>query len=617
MATVGVDESVSRVDGMGAREARRSWQSLLQSKAELVPLAVAVGVFAVVAVLVAPWGNFPLNDDWAFARVVKIFLATGRVVIDTGVAPALVGQTIAAGAFSKVFGFSHLGLRVLTMLTAIATLAALSSLLSGARVTQRVRTAALVTVAVNPLFINLAFSFMSECYGYAVAVIASAIWFRAVRYSSRSGPIIGIGTSLLVGFLMGGSFWIRQYCILAYPAVLGATGLRLMLARDWKRIWASLPAATLGSAVFVATIAGYFTWAKQSGNLNPNFAGPLSQIWHFKLVDWQVSLGLHLTYLTAYLLPLLVLWPRSFQSRMVAVSTAAVCLAFALGTHSLLQFVGGDSASSLGLHRVFPFESNIIHNQGLGALTLTDTFFFEHDRYPVLAKETWERIGAAILATTALWALPIGTLGQLRRATAQQVELFTFGVLFSILSLAAVVQAYGVGGFDRYALPLLFGMALSLATLLSVAGESLSWRRGFLYETLHRGVYPALFTAAMLPLAFFTVAGMHDYFRWNEARWRLVDQALALGIPSTSIDGGYEVNGWLSLDAIRNGTAPRNACIGRCNCAANNGLWSCFDDSYRVWMSVPSDYEEVARETPRYWLGTSRTVFLSRRRHRH
>jgi hypothetical protein len=107
---------------------------------------------------------------------------------------------------------------------------------------------------------------------------------------------------------------------------------------------------------------------------------------------------------------------------------------------------------------------------------------------------------------------------------------------------------------------------------------------------------------------------MHDYFRWNDARWSLVDKAMKMGVPPTSIEGGYEVNGWLTLDPMRKGTAPHSACIGSCRCFTGLDIWSCFDDSYRVWMSVPSDYEEVARETPSYWLGRSRTVYLSRRR---
>lgn len=600
---------------------RRAWRALVKSRVDFAPLAIAVGVFALVALLVRPWGDYPLNDDWNFARVVKGFLETGRVVIDTGVAPALVGQTVLAAAFAKIFGFSHLSLRILTMLMALATLAALHSLMYGAKVGPRARTAALVVVAINPLFVNLSFSFMSECYGYAVAIIATAIWFKAVRYSGAPGkPVIGVGSAVLVGFLMGGSFWIRQYCILAYPAVLGATGIRVLFDRDWKKVWVSLPAVVLASVVFIATIRGYFTWAEHSGNFNPNFAGPLAQVFHFKLLDWQVSAGLHLVYLSGFLLPLLLLWPRRFQSWPTTVGTALVCLAFGLCTYTLLQYVGPNDTSSLGLHKVFPFESNIIHNQGIGAMTLSDTFFFEQNNYPVISKHTWELIGAVVIASCSLWALPIGTLGRLRQAIPQRVELLLFGILFSIGSLAAVVQAYGVNGFDRYALPLVFGASLSLATLLSLAEEgegprlfkSRALRRQL--DTWRARVSVGLFGAAALLLAFFTVAGMHDYFRWNDARWSLVDKAMKMGVPPTSIEGGYEVNGWLTLDPMRKGTAPHSACIGSCRCFTGLDIWSCFDDSYRVWMSVPSDYEEVARETPSYWLGRSRTVYLSRRR---
>lgn len=600
----------------------RSLRALVAARADLVPLAIAVGAFLGVAVLVAPWGNYPLNDDWNFARVVKGFLETGRIVIDTPVAPALVGQTLLAAAFSKVFGFSHLSLRILTMLIGVATLAALHSLMLGAKVGARARTAALVLVAINPLFVNLSFSFMSECYGYALAIIATGIWFRAVRYSSAPGKaVIGLGSAVLVGFLMGASFWIRQYCILAYPAVLGATGIRVLFDRDWKKLWASLPAVALASVVFIATIRGYFIWAERSGNFNPNFAGPLSQVWHFTLLDWQVSAGLHFVYLTAFFIPMLLLWPRRFQSWASTAGTVLVCLAFGLGTHTLLQYVGPNEASSLGLHKVFPFESNVIHNQGLGAMTLSDTFFFEQNNYAVVPKRTWNFIEAIIIAGCALWALPIGTLGRLRGATPQRIELLLFGILFSIGSLAAVVQAYGVNGFDRYALPLVFGTSLSLATLLSLADEAEAPRRLIKTESLRRKVQTwqrrislSLFGAAALPLAFFTIAGMHDYFRWNDARWSLVDKAMKMGIPPTSIEGGYEVNGWLTLDPMRQGKAQRSACIGECRCFTGLDIWSCFDDSYRVWMSVPSDYVEVAQETPSYWLGRSRTVYLSRRR---
>ncbi|HEY5282781.1 MAG TPA: hypothetical protein VIM14_08325, partial [Polyangia bacterium] len=127
-----------------------------------------------------------------------------------------------------------------------------------------------------------------------------------------------------------------------------------------------------------------------------------------------------------------------------------------------------------------------------------------------------------------------------------------------------------------------------------------------------------LFLVLTLPMAFFTVAGVHDYFRWNDARWRLVERAQKLGVPTTSIDGGYEVNGWLSFDLVRKHPEQIDDthCIETCHCGILWGLesiWTCHDDSYRVGMNLRNGYIEIAREEPNFWLGKNQPVILSRR----
>jgi hypothetical protein len=94
-----------------------------------------------------------------------------------------------------------------------------------------------------------------------------------------------------------------------------------------------------------------------------------------------------------------------------------------------------------------------------------------------------------------------------------------------------------------------------------------------------------------------------------------VEHALRLGIPSTSIDGGYEVNGWLSFDRVTaHAQAPdRSACIGECRCEVTDEFWTCYDDSYRVGMSVRDGYREIMREEPNFWIGEDRPLILSRR----
>ena len=81
---------------------------------------IAVGALLAVAVLTSPWGNYPVNDDWQYARAAKHYADTNLIVIDTPIAPSLVGQLVIAWPFLKMFGFSHVLLRLLTMAVAPA-----------------------------------------------------------------------------------------------------------------------------------------------------------------------------------------------------------------------------------------------------------------------------------------------------------------------------------------------------------------------------------------------------------------------------------------------------------------------------------------------------------------
>jgi hypothetical protein len=164
---------------------------------------------------------------------------------------------------------------------------------------------------------------------------------------------------------------------------------------------------------------------------------------------------------------------------------------------------------------------------------------------------------------------------------------------------------------DRHYLPIWLGAALAVAVLYS-AQSKLRRSPGRRVRTV---VPFVLFT---LPLAAFSVGGVHDYFRWNDARWHLVELATQAGIPSTSIEGGYEVNGWLSFDRMRKtpGQIDQSRCLGACRCDVPWGLatiWTCYDDSFRVSMSLRDGYVEIARQEPRFWLGPGRPVILSHR----
>jgi len=577
---------------------------------------IAFAVVLVITAITAPWSNYPTNDDWQYARAAKLLDSTGQIIIDTPIAPSLVGALAFTWPFVKVFGFSHTLLRVLTLSMAALVFFSLDALLRIAEVRRAVRVQALLLIAVNPLALNLTLSFMTEYYGYAPALLGAVIWLRHRRFAeTNASPPLSFRAAIGVGVLVGSTFWTRQYCVLVYPALVAALLVCLASAREWGRLKQAIVPLAAGCAAFALPIALYFVWA--SGRLKPEFAVPLHGALRFSLVNYLLMLGVYYIYIGAFLLPLFVTWPlakrfpprgRLFRRKL---ATCALALGFGLCAFVMIRLHAQDYWDSWGMHRTFPFLSNVIHNSGLGPVTLSDVYFHGGDVYPTISRSTWSFIGRAFVASTALWGLPLLAAKRLGKASRPRREVTLFAAGFSALSLIAVVQAYGNTGFDRYMLPVLFGCTVCVACLLTLEKEAVpapgaQGRRRVAWTSV-------AFAVALLPVGAFSVAGVHDYFRWNDVRWRLVDHALRLGVPSTSIDGGYEVNGWLSYDAVSAHAPDKSGCIGACTCEAGELLWTCHDDSYRIGMNVRNGYVELLREEPDFWIGQDRPLILSRR----
>src|SRR5258707_12773779 len=87
------------------------------------PLAACLLLFALLVVAVNPLHNFPMGDDWEYARTVQRLLTTGQfyrspVVQATAFFPAVWGVL-----FSSIFGFSFNTLRLSTLPLAAGPLA--------------------------------------------------------------------------------------------------------------------------------------------------------------------------------------------------------------------------------------------------------------------------------------------------------------------------------------------------------------------------------------------------------------------------------------------------------------------------------------------------------------
>ena len=89
-----------------------SFISIIQlSKADKINIAVITFIWAIAVVLVNPIGDFPLNDDWAYAQSVKSLLETGNFQLPGWAVANLLPQALWGALFCLPFGFSFTALR--------------------------------------------------------------------------------------------------------------------------------------------------------------------------------------------------------------------------------------------------------------------------------------------------------------------------------------------------------------------------------------------------------------------------------------------------------------------------------------------------------------------------
>jgi hypothetical protein len=363
----------------------------------------------------------------------------------------------------------------------------------------------------------------------------------------------------------------------------------------WK-VWL---APVISSCIFGIGVAGYFVWARASGNFGFAFGDPLERMVHVDGPAWGVGTGAALVYLTGFFAPMLVLMLRGRGNRIVACGMGILCVGYVLLARGWLQaHAPSDSNFDGWIHRVFPYVTNVIFRTGLGPITLDDVYHQQEAARPHGSAEVWTVLEWMLLAGSFLWGFVLqrywsrwkaakGTLGR---------ELAFFALLWTVVSWVVTVQAYRMQIFDRYYFPLVLTLSILLPLLWTErenSGRGRPWDKAL----------AAIFLGA---LGWFSVAGMHDHFRWNDARWNLARFAFSQGISPANLAGGFEVNGWENYDTSRQATMSPS-------CRENYDDFFCSDATYRIGMSVKPGYTEWKQEQPGYWLADGPPIRLLRR----
>jgi hypothetical protein len=541
------------------------WRHAIGRSAVARDVALIFGAWLVLTVLVWPAGDFPLDDDWTYAKSVQILVQQGRIDLVFAAVP-LVAQVVWGALFSVPLGFSFTALRISTWVLGAVGLVATYGLLRTVNESpqtggwaRRLPLLGALLLAVNPLYLTLSLTFMTDVPSLAVSIAALVV--LATGLASGSHRTLAAGGALLLLALL-----IRQ------PAIAVAAGVGLAWIATRRP---SLRSIAIGAALPLAALAllfGYEYVIRRTIGLPPLYGHPYDPITDAAAATpiALVALGrliLVALYLGFFALPLSLvaagtLWPAvstsQRRSAMVMV-TLAVAGALVLAGNGPIQPLG-----------------NVAYDLGLGPPLLRDVYVLDLPHLPAAPALLWDLVAVIAAAGSALllWVLALGLAALRRRAT---MGLPRLPLIAAAATLLIYLGFLVVSGFlDRYLLWLL-PLVLPLIAVAARGGArpGAGWLRAA--------------AAVALASTLFGVAGAHDYFAWNRSRWAALDDLLAQGVSAARIDGGFEFNGWFGYD-------PRYQ--------ERPGLswWWVRDDEYVVSFGPLDGYTEVARYPYDRWL---------------
>ncbi|MFZ9594699.1 MAG: ArnT family glycosyltransferase [Bdellovibrionia bacterium] len=532
--------------------------------AELLPFLI----YFLVILFVWPFGDYPLNDDWGYAYMVKQWAEKGEFRLFPPSSASLAGQVFFSGLIPYVFGFSHWILRLQSIFLGFLGIWLFRKLLQFMQTPQRYQSWILLCLVLNPLYFYFSTSFMSELYSILPVLVGWYLWFssRQQHLETQQEGWVSWTAAGVTPILIGGAFWIRQLAALGYPALVAATLWVMWRKNQLFQLKKQWPKFAIGLVLFTGIILGHFNWVKLTHQPPALFGEHFESILE---INWDaifLYLMTTLIYLTAFYGPLLF-FIKKRKISLGSVTTAGLLgVAYAWNFFNIQDIVPRQNFLFQNWQRNFPFWGNVLRNTGIGPLLLSDAY-----SGPSWPTEIWQGILIILALCSSRWIRLFNQ--RVSSSSALNLEIAMSGFCLALFSFGVIVQFFKFQVFDRYCFQVMLGGLVFLA--------------GFAHQFEDRP--KASNFLALLLLGIYTVFGHYDAFRLHDAKWSLYRKGVAMGIAPLQIDGGHEINGWTSFAEIE---PPLD--LVKCF----DGWNFCHSRSYSIGMTVQPGATPILTETP-------------------
>jgi 4-amino-4-deoxy-L-arabinose transferase-like glycosyltransferase len=519
---------------------------------QTIHLCILSLLWIVAFVMIKPTGNYPLSDDWAYAKTVKLFLETHKIHILDWYAMSFISQLFWGALFCFVFGFSFFVLRLSTIVLGIIGVVYLYILIKKL-INSNVALLSCLVFAFNPLYVTLSYSFMTDVPFMSLIIISLYYYIETIRTERLRFMIIASVFAILATLL-------RQMGIILPFAIIIAFLFRKELSKKW------LLYSILSFVLTVLSLLILQRYYVATGNLSTRFGGLQVILSNFKnknIVDIILSREASFIAVTGFLIaPLFfVLIPKNkIEYRTILISLVLIL--------PIVFFWDG----------LFP--GNYINNFNVGPLTFKDSFGSFLIVAQMVKNRPFECIKIVGFITGFVVVLQmVLTITQLftksMTAFEKQVKMLalTFIAAYFLFYISSPII------FDRYSLPLLI-----FIPILVLPFENIQLRRLTILASV----------TSIVLMYCFTIATTHDYLSINTARWKAVDYLFhKKNAKIQEIDGGFEVNAWYNYSVIKKNSKP------------GSNWWWVEDDKYIIALSHLPNYDIDTVYQFRNWIKNS------------
>ncbi len=523
-------------------------------------------VWLILAILVNPYGEFPYNDDWAYARSVKALVESGTFFMSGWTSVNLLVQIGWGALFCLPFGFSFTALRISTLVAGLLGLWGTHRLIYNATENGRVAFLGTLLTLVNPIYLGLSASFMTDVPFYALMTWSLAYMVIGLKQDSTRLMLIGLGLASI-------ALLVRQLGIALFAgfsvAYLVSKGLQV------KSIIIAGASVAVGLSIQVA----YQKWLVFMIPETISYNVQATNFFHWSYYRLSLLRGfinnifVALMYVGLFMFPyfLTLITPKIvsefWKNRWLLLVISSVII-------SVWQvlFDGVD----------MPVWFNTLSAFGLGPVLLRDAYYRLHG--PPMSDALWlimksvtviSLVGSILILYHLIklvqyvfrWFAPSG----------QMVTICLLGSVVGIYSLPIAMQVI----FDRYLLPmpvliLILMQLLKANTVQKTTGRT--WTMPLYLSTGFLSLY-----------LLFSLCATHDGLAWNRVRWQSLNSLMQQGIKPAEIDGGLEFNGWYLYNTAYKAVPTKS-------------WWWVQDDTYLAGTSILPGYTLFQQQKVNTWL---------------